>query len=523
MEINLRQVNIRLFIAVAVVAAAFVLLIPRTAQAGLAENVSGWAWSGSVGWISLNCTNNDTCDSVDYGVTLVDIEELEGWADLFGWAWSETVGWICFGQTCGGVTPEGGPAYAQYRDFYEDRSDEIYGWARIESLGDDGWISLNCDNLNECAASNYHLVIDPLSGNFTQGLFSDHWAWGGNDEVEGAGWVDFSWTQTLWTASRLGTILRPEGIYEPENVALRGTHLSLVQIGFVGLSAAQDFLLECDLTLADGSRRQLRKVLPETIRDGVESLEYAVTNLDAITENTLWTIDACRIGGYLSLINCVSDAQCAVDQFCDEIGGFCRTRVREKVRKWPIFTHSNTWLGLGLNEDQYNALRCQAGFAGNYFNNSANCDFPGDASFSLLMRRGVPLEGNCHDGLDNDGNGEIDCADRYCRGISYRCQTLPRTFCLWGAVGDGLIDCSDPAYEIGQLCCGQQPPSPVTPDIQQIVDGLECSYGDPNDGYFDCDCTSEERFNESPDDDCFAPGYSAGDLCCTADSDVVIE
>jgi hypothetical protein len=218
---------------------------------------------------------------------------------------------------------------------------------------------------------------------------------------------------------------------------------------------------------------------------------------------------------------CVTSANCNVHQFCDETAGFCRIRLREKMRKWPVFTHGNEWSGLDSNQDQYRALLCQSGFPGNYFNNSALCDFSGDASFALLMRRGVPLEGECHDGLDNDGNGETDCADRHCQGISYRCQTLLRTSCVWGMTGDGISDCSETSYEIGDLCCNKQPRAESAPAINQIVDGLECSYGDPYDGYFDCDCSGTVKFNESSSDDCFAPGYMTGDLCCNEDDDVV--
>jgi hypothetical protein len=100
---------------------------------------------------------------------------------------------------------------------------------------------------------------------------------------------------------------------------------------------------------------------------------------------------------------------------------------------------------------------------------------------------------------------------------------LPRTICVWGATGDGIIDCTDPSYQNGQLCCGRQSRFESDPSIQNIVDGLECAYGDQNDGYFDCDCTTEARFDESTVDDCFYPGYASGDLCCNEDDDVVTQ
>jgi len=524
MKIGMRHHNLRMLWTVAALATAFMFAAPRPAQATLAENVYDWAWSGSIGWISMNnCNQIGSCGPTDYGVTLVDVEGQEGWADLYGWAWSETIGWICFGQTCSGTTPEGVAPYAQFRDDYNGKEDNIYGWAKIDSLGNDGWISLNCENLNECGASNYHTVIDPDSGQFTKGMFADHWAWGGTEFVEGAGWLDFSSVVTTWTVSSLGDIRRPEGVFEPFDSNARGTHLFDLTVDFIGMSAVEDFLLECDIRRPDNSLLVMQKIMTETVRGGDESVTYTIQPGESVEENKLWIMEACRIGGYLTSTACTTNAECTPFQFCDETNGFCRIKVREKVRKWPIFTHSNTWTGLDADEDQYDALRCHSGFPGNYFNNAANCDFPGDASFSLLMRRGVPVEGYCHDGIDNDGNGETDCADRYCQGISYRCQTLPRTFCVWGATGDNLIDCTDPTYETGELCCSKQSRSATETDQQHIVNGLECAYGDPKDGYFDCDCTTTGRFDESPTDDCFAPGYTSGDLCCTQNNDVVIE
>ncbi len=519
---TLRPLNLRIIITAAMLAASFLLFMPRTAHAGLSENVFEWAWSGSIGWISMNCVNTGTCGAVDYGVTFVDVEGQIGWAHLMGWAWSETVGWICFGQSCSGTTPEGGAPYAQYRDEYNSKIDELYGWAKIDALGDDGWISLNCENLNECMISNYHTVLDPLTGEFEKGNFNDHWAWGGTDDVRGAGWIDFSPVRTTWVLARLGKIARPEGVYEPDNTGLRGTHLSQMNIGFTQFSASGNSLLECEMEKSDGTFEILQSIIPTAVRNGTAALQYTVQNSDSTVPGQLWTINSCRIGSPPTLTACASDANCNAFQFCDETSGFCRIKLREKIRKWPIFTHDNTWSGLDSEEDQYKALRCHSGFPGNYFNNAANCDFSGDASFSLLMRRGVPLEGDCHNGIDDDGNGEIDCADRHCQGISYRCQTLPRTSCIWGATGDGIMDCTDTGYEAGMLCCSKQPRS-ESESIHNVVNGLECTYGDPKDGYFDCDCTNSTRYNESPSDDCFSPGYSSGDLCCNENNDVTVQ
>ena len=126
----------------------------------------------------------------------------------------------------------------------------------------------------------------------------------------------------------------------------------------------------------------------------------------------------------------------------------------------------------------------------------------------------------CEDGIDNDGDGQIDCADRYCQGIAYLCKTPPPTACVYGREGDNVLDCTDPAYQRGELCCTKQSVSEASPNLQHIVNGLECTPGSANDGYYDCSCDNSGAFNASGTDDCFAPGATAGDLCCDAGGNV---
>ncbi|MFH0856730.1 MAG: hypothetical protein V1860_02425 [bacterium] len=118
----------------------------KMARADEEDTMSGWLWSGSAGWISLNSTNCDnlnledpgTCGAygVDYGVTI-----NEGDGNVSGEAWSERFGWLCFGSTCGdwsaGNDPElGNPPAADFDGV------KFSGWANIFALGDEGWIKL---------------------------------------------------------------------------------------------------------------------------------------------------------------------------------------------------------------------------------------------------------------------------------------------------------------------------------------------------------------------------------------------
>ena len=161
-------------------------------QASASDNVSGWAWSENIGWISLNCVNTN-CLSSNYGV---NIDSLTG--NFSGFAWSENIGWIQFNPA--GPYPSA-PSYSAKLDF---GTRQVTGWIRVcagspngdcfggagpgvNTGGWDGWIKL--------AGSNYQTVFD-----FATKKFSG-WAWGSdvigwiswnssNCDVDGNGFID---------------------------------------------------------------------------------------------------------------------------------------------------------------------------------------------------------------------------------------------------------------------------------------------------------------------------------------------
>jgi hypothetical protein len=120
-----------------------------------ATPITGWAWSESVGWISLHCSTGgptdtnpaaDICADSDYGLTF----ETDG--TVTGWAWSDGGGWVKFGGLSG--FPTGGGTQAVDAQF---DGNQLIGWARAcaatangdctgsthtESGGWDGWIYL---------------------------------------------------------------------------------------------------------------------------------------------------------------------------------------------------------------------------------------------------------------------------------------------------------------------------------------------------------------------------------------------
>jgi hypothetical protein len=111
--------------------------ISLSVKAGSSQNVSGWAWSENLGWISFNSVNCDAngdgksdgtpsgCPSSgtavpDYGA---NIASSTGY--LSGYAWSENVGWIKFDpDVSNSPNPSLGPAKL------DSGTSKINGWAR---------------------------------------------------------------------------------------------------------------------------------------------------------------------------------------------------------------------------------------------------------------------------------------------------------------------------------------------------------------------------------------------------------
>jgi hypothetical protein len=181
-----------------IISAMFVavgLFAALTAQAQTIPPVDlqGFAWSSTVGWISLNCINDGNCATSDYKVT------LNADRTITGYAWSSNIGWIKFGGLSsfpvgGGTAAENARLTGTYPNLTWS------GWARACSAtlggtcasmsnnvaaGDwDGWISLR--------GTNYSIAV-----NLTSGMSTSSYAWG-SDVV---GWVDMFTNVTLATSS----------------------------------------------------------------------------------------------------------------------------------------------------------------------------------------------------------------------------------------------------------------------------------------------------------------------------------
>jgi hypothetical protein len=160
-------------------------------------NVAGYAWSSNFQWISFSCINTGTCASSNYGVNINTASDGNQY-NLGGHAWSSSAGWISFtydgasypppdnwkfktscksGYTCDNTTN----CTACYNP--DDRN--IYGWARVVGLGNDGWISLGTST----AAVPYRVSIDQ---NSASGSFVGFGWNAASDPYKGLGWISFN-------------------------------------------------------------------------------------------------------------------------------------------------------------------------------------------------------------------------------------------------------------------------------------------------------------------------------------------
>ncbi len=179
----------------------------KISQAGAGHNVLGFAWSENIDWISFNSGNCDTDSNgfVDTDATVlgcggdnstdvafdygVNVDSVTG--NFSGYAWSSSIGWVRFQQSAVPEVPPDNFAFSVNCDdpitcddigdnctaCYNSTDHNIYGWAKILALGDDGWLKMNgtwSDGVN-------------LSNND----FSD-WAWNDDNNNTGIGWVSFN-------------------------------------------------------------------------------------------------------------------------------------------------------------------------------------------------------------------------------------------------------------------------------------------------------------------------------------------
>jgi hypothetical protein len=159
---------------VSIFLAAACVLSPGAVLADSGDNVSGFAWSENIGWVTSNCTDTGTCADSDYGINIGADEKLSGYA------WSENIGWITFNESDLAGCPTGPCAATVDLDCPAGKC-TVSGWAKVLANGGgwDGWVKLGGTAQD---GSPYPLYIDSSTGEF------HGWAW--SDQV--LGWLSFN-------------------------------------------------------------------------------------------------------------------------------------------------------------------------------------------------------------------------------------------------------------------------------------------------------------------------------------------
>ena len=88
------------------------------------QGLSGYIYSDGAGWISLNCSNTNSCNSIGYGVS------EGGNGQLSGYGYSQHSGWVNFNPNYGGVII--------------NSNGSLSGWA-YSATG--GWLEINSSKI----------------------------------------------------------------------------------------------------------------------------------------------------------------------------------------------------------------------------------------------------------------------------------------------------------------------------------------------------------------------------------------
>ncbi|MBI2056385.1 MAG: hypothetical protein HYT37_03310, partial [Candidatus Sungbacteria bacterium] len=163
---------------VSVAAGMMLALIVSSPLSSLASTneLSGWAWSLNIGWISFNCQDTGNCRASQYSVVAEGTGSVK---TLSGYAWSPNIGWITFNS----AELSGRPPVS-----VNTQNGVVDGWARAYSCinpgcqgspnGWDGWIDFRGTNF----AVKFNKTTCALEG----------WTWGGGDDSNFVGWTAIS-------------------------------------------------------------------------------------------------------------------------------------------------------------------------------------------------------------------------------------------------------------------------------------------------------------------------------------------
>lgn len=279
----------------------FLFYLQPVAFAGPAElpngEMTGWGWTDTFGWISLNCINvyageNEAqlishCDNGNYAVNL-DIET----GIMDGFAWSTNIGWIDLSPTIGatsvGSLPSitGGDSYNHTVQLDTDTG-FLEGWA-VATFNDidpnnNAWIRFRANE--ECT------TVNPDETNYCVRLNENGylvgWAWSGGED--GLGWIKFDQTfsggpyiktqySDIYSGGTITGSKAPEGAYNATYCIVSGSE------GDITLSSSKSCLIGgIDIDFPDPST---------SFSTSIVKIDLDYLKAKAIANNKYYDIDA---------------------------------------------------------------------------------------------------------------------------------------------------------------------------------------------------------------------------------------
>ena len=188
----------------------------------------------------------------------------------------------------------------------------------------------------------------------------------------------------------------PEGVYElsgirPNTQVMNDTFF----ITFINLTSPEGNILSCNLYENQTKTIHLEKIIPTGgVSNQNISLNYTVqaTDFDGSKEH-VWFINNCTIQ--------------------NSTGGI----LLANTNHYPIYTKITPWDG-NVPLEAANAYQSKFNHQRYYFSHNDSTQKDIDYAFAKFLG-GTLFEGNCEDGIDNDGDGYTDCADSQCQTLFY--------------------------------------------------------------------------------------------------------
>lgn len=188
---------------------------------------------------------------------------------------------------------------------------------------------------------------------------------------------------------RWENISAPEGVFEPSNPSLFGTHINHFEIGFVNLSISSNEVLECKIKTSNKNILTINETGLSKSNENY-TLSYSIKQTDSIIKDSNV--------GYIPWVL----KNCSIIDSSENIVDFQNVSRR-------IYVHDDEYWE---DNEVTRAVTCE-GTPHVYFNNTGKCEFSEDTMFALQMRNGNPVNETC---FNSPG---IACADSYCNGIYF--------------------------------------------------------------------------------------------------------